>query len=269
MDAAMQLSEQPDIKKLFEVLESHGMKKEQQEVETLVDYIESMESQFTKVLDELKEVRGQLDQISDKGLRATAARFVEGAEQKVQSVIGQVTHIKEKLIHSARAAVETAKERGADALRRAISAMKIPTVLSLMRDFMRDGSQSMTKSAEKLGVINKELKIAGGHLRNAGRALMGKTAKEQSGKVMDKGILIGIQKAFLSFGKVFSDMEQRADRAIRQIERFRDGQERTQPQKKSSVRSELRKIKSEKSARQPRKPRAQEKAQFLIPCGVT
>lgn len=260
MDAVMQLSEQPDIKELFEVLESHGMKKEQQEVETLVDYIESMESQFTKILGELKEVRGQLEQISDKGLRATAARFVEGAEQKVQSVIGQVTQIKEKLIHSAKAAVETAKERGADALRRAVSVMKIPTVLSLMRDFMRDGSQSMTKSAEKLGVINKELKIAGGHLKSAGRALMGKAAEERSGKVMDKGILIGIQKAFLSFGKVFSDMEQRAGRAMRQIERFRDGEERTQSQKKSSVRAELRQIKSEKSARQPRKPRVQEKA---------
>lgn len=47
------LSEQPEIMELFRVLEGNGMTKELQEVDSLVKYLESMESQFGQVLDEL------------------------------------------------------------------------------------------------------------------------------------------------------------------------------------------------------------------------
>ena len=44
MEAAVALREQPEIRELFEVLEGNGLKKERQEVESLVDYLEGMES---------------------------------------------------------------------------------------------------------------------------------------------------------------------------------------------------------------------------------
>ncbi len=40
------------------VLESSGLKEEQQEVETLVDYLKSMENQFSRMLSELREMQG-------------------------------------------------------------------------------------------------------------------------------------------------------------------------------------------------------------------
>ena len=49
MEAAVNLREQPDIKNLLYVLESSGLKEEQQEVETLVDYLESMENQLREM----------------------------------------------------------------------------------------------------------------------------------------------------------------------------------------------------------------------------
>lgn len=58
MEAAVNLREQPDIKNLLYVLESSGLKEEQQEVETLVDYLESMENQFSRMLSELREMQG-------------------------------------------------------------------------------------------------------------------------------------------------------------------------------------------------------------------
>ena len=54
---------QPDILELFQVLESNGMKKELQEVGTLVEYLENMESKFGEVLSELQEVKTQLAQM--------------------------------------------------------------------------------------------------------------------------------------------------------------------------------------------------------------
>lgn len=58
IEAAVNLREQPDIKNLLYVLESSGLKEEQQEVETLVDYLESMENQFSRMLSELREMQG-------------------------------------------------------------------------------------------------------------------------------------------------------------------------------------------------------------------
>lgn len=53
MDAAVNLRQQPDMKELFEILQGSGMKKEQKEVETLVDYLESMGNQFSQMIGEL------------------------------------------------------------------------------------------------------------------------------------------------------------------------------------------------------------------------
>ena len=79
MEAAVALREQPEIRELFQVLEGNGLKKERQEVETIVNYLEGMESQFGQVMKELKEVRGQLEQIQDRGIKATAARLLDSA----------------------------------------------------------------------------------------------------------------------------------------------------------------------------------------------
>ena len=41
--------EQPEIVELFRVLEGNGLKKEQKEAESLVKYLDGMESQFEQV----------------------------------------------------------------------------------------------------------------------------------------------------------------------------------------------------------------------------
>ena len=56
MEAAIALREQPEIREVFEVLEGNGLKKERQEVESLVNYLEGMESQFGEVIKELKDL---------------------------------------------------------------------------------------------------------------------------------------------------------------------------------------------------------------------
>lgn len=56
---------------MINALESSRLKEEQQEVETLVDYLEGMENQFSRMLSELREMQGTLSKIQDKGIQAT------------------------------------------------------------------------------------------------------------------------------------------------------------------------------------------------------
>ena len=249
MEAAVALREQPEIRELFEVLEGNGLKKERQEVETLVNYLEGMESQFGQVIEELKEVRGQLEKIQDKGIKATAARLLDSAEGKVQEIGGQIALVKTNLVRSAKNAVHDFKEKGVDALRKAVSAMKTPSALSLLREGLHSGMESMEKNAAKIGIVGGELSRAAQHTKNAGRALIGRRTKEPVELKGDKGVLAKIQKAFLSFGRSFSAMEKAAEDAQKRMEQFCRGGE-----KKPSVKAELRQIKSGRNESQKIQP---------------
>ena len=249
MEAAAALREQPEIRELFEVLEGNGLKKERQEVETLVNYLEGMESQCGEVIKELKEVRGQLEQIQDRGIKATAARLLDSAEGKVQEIGGQVALVKTNLVRSAKNAVHDFKEKGVDALRKAVSAMKIPSALSLLREGLHSGVESMERNAAKAGIVGGELSRAAQHTKNAGRALIGRRTKEPAGEKGDKGILAKIQRAFLSFGRSFAAMEKAAENAQKRMEQFCRGGE-----KKPSVKAELKQIKSGRKESQKIQP---------------
>ena len=249
MEAAVALREQPEIRELFQVLEGNGLKKERQEVETLVNYLEGMESQFDQVMKELKEVRGQLEQIQDRGIKATAARIQDSAEGKVREIGGQIALVKTNLVQSAKNAVHDYKEKGMDTLRRAVSAMKIPIALSALKESLHSGMESMERNAAKIGIVGGELNKAAQHTKNARRALIGRRTKELAEPKGDKGVLAKIQKAFLSFGRSFAAMEKAAGNAQKRMEQFCRGED-----KKPSVKAELRQIKRGRNESQKIQP---------------
>ena len=249
METAVALREQPEIRELFEVLEGNGLKKERQEVESLVNYLEGMESQLGEVIMELNLLRGNLEHIQDRGIKATAARLLDSAEGKVQEIGGQIALVKTNLVRSAKNAVQEFKEKGVGALRKAVSAMKIPAALSALKESLHSGMESMERNAAKIGIVGGELNRAAQHTKNVGRALVGRRIKELAEPKGDKGIRAKIQKAFLSFGRSFAAMEKAAENAQKRMEQFCRGEG-----KKPSVKAELRQIKSGRSAGQKMQP---------------
>lgn len=248
------LKEQPEIVELFQVLEDSGLTKEFQEVESLVNYLEGMEKQFYKVLGELREVRGQLEQIQDKGIKATATRIVGKVEEKVQEISGKLTLVKENFIRSAGHAVGVFHEKGVDALRKAVSAMKIPSALSLLKEALHSGVESMDKHAAKIAAVSGELHKAVEHTKNVGRALFGRRIQEPEECSKDKGILAKTQMALLSCGSLFSGMEQATEKAMNRMGQF------ASLEKKSSVRAELKRMKGKKNIESCLRNPVQEKA---------
>ena len=132
METAKQtaLMEQPEILELFRVLEGNGLEKEQKEVESLVKYLDGMEIQFGQVLEELRDVKEQLSQIQDSGVKASVLRITEQAGGKVQEAGEKIHTVRKNLIQSAKNAVQTFRGKGKDALRKAVSSMKIPSALA-------------------------------------------------------------------------------------------------------------------------------------------
>lgn len=153
MSAAVNLKEQPDIKEFIYVLESNGLIREQQEVESLVDLLENIGNQFTQMIGELQAVRGELVNMQNKSIRATVSRAVENAEGKTQEILGKIFAIGKNLVCSVKKAVVVFKEKGVDVLRKAVSAMKIPQVLSAIKNLLHNGKERMNGKAEKTQIL--------------------------------------------------------------------------------------------------------------------
>ena len=242
METARQtaLMEQPEIVELFRVLEGNGLTKEQKEVESLVKYLDGMEVQFGQVLEELRDVKEQLSQIQDGGVKASVLRIAEQAQGKVQEVGGQLNTVRKNLIQSAENALQTYKEKGKDALRKAVSSMKIPSALARIQEGIHGAVENMNRQADRMKVLNGELHAAGGHLKNAGRIFLGKEQKKVEPQATDKGIT-KIRKSFLTISGRLSSMEQTTENLRRRLEQFVQKEE-----KKPSVKVELKKLKEEK-----------------------
>lgn len=243
METARQtaLMEQPEIVELFHVLERNGLTKEQKEVESLVKYLDGMESQFGQVLEELRDVKKQLSQIQDNGVKASVLRIAEQAQGKVQEVGGQLNTVRKNLIRSAGNALQTFKEKGKAALQKAVSAMKIPSALARIQEGLHGAAESMNRQADKMEVLSGELHAAGGHIKNAGRIFRGKEQEKVEPQATDRGITAKIRKSFLTISGRISGMEQTTDNMRKRLEQFVRKEE-----KKPSVKGELKKLKEEK-----------------------
>lgn len=71
----------------------------------------------------------------------------------------------------------------------------------------------------------------------------------------DKGILAKIQRVFLSCGRIFAGMEQKADKALQCVEEFCQRAE-----KKPSVKADLKQLKNQKPHQRSIAPEKQEQS---------
>lgn len=248
------LREQPEIKRLFEILVENHLTKEQEQVESLVGYLDSMENQFGQVLSELKQVREQLEQIQDRGIRASVTRLIETSEGKVQEMGHQIAEIKSMMINAAKDAVCKFREKGLGALQKVVAVLKIPEMLSSMRECVCRCAVGMKYQAIKVEKIGREVQEVRVHRKNIGRLILGRAKIKPEMKNSDRGILAKIQRGFLETSNLFSKMEKGALQAEKRIQNFQ-----SRETGKTSVKADLQAIKEKKVVKSTPAPIKQEK----------
>ena len=224
---SISLNVHPQILDLYEVLEKNGLHKQKEDVQSLVGYIESMEYNLSVMMNEIQEMHAEVNLLHDKGIRAKCAKIVTKAEDKILQVGTMVSVAKGKVVESAGAAVKAFKEKGKSALVQAVESMRI---------------QSMRQYAGQIDVIRGELHEVGGHMKNAGRAFLGRPAKQNGILEANKGVLAKLRGVLESCGAAFSKMARGADKLMGKVQRGKEPEEQ-----KQSVKSELRQLKTEHS----------------------
>lgn len=207
MDA---LREQPEISELMDTLDKNDMHKEKAEVESLVDYIGDMEKTLTEMLNEMRDMRQEINLIHNSSVRAKCQNLVQKTEGKIKQGLAVVGRVKDNFIQSAANAVKAFKEKGKDAFAKAVRAMKIPETLDKLTALFLICSKEIKQDAAQLKSMQSELTSAKGHLKNVGSLLVGKSARKLDEIKQDKGLLIRVSKLAEKVGKGFERLAQRA-----------------------------------------------------------
>lgn len=196
-------------------------------------YIDGMEEKLSQMMDEMKAMRLEVEKLHGKGIRTQCAQLVGTAEGKIRQGKAMLFTARTNFVSAAGRMLGTFQEKGRAALRHAVQALRIPSVLSRMGRGFAHSEKSMGQLAVRLDSMREELHQAGGHIKNAGLALTGKEPQESKELSADKGVLAKLRSFVLSCGKVFSEMER--DMALT-VERINGG--------RSSVKTELQGLRS-------------------------
>lgn len=239
MEKDKNLLEQENMKTFLQLLDENGMHDEKLSVQLLAGYVDQMEFQFNTVLEELKNVRQELNTIQDKTLRATATRAVDKVVNKVEEAKGQLMKLKNRIITTVDKAVTGFKERGKSALITAMKSLNVTGLLENIKNGLNHAAQSADHGIDKLTKFGNEVHAVNSHLKNAGRVLTGKDSKDLEPRDADKGALSKIQENLFFSMSAFSHMSQKTDVAINAVKKFEE-----KSNSKKSVKTELQNIKN-------------------------
>lgn len=243
MEEKQTLLGQENMKKFLQLLEENGMGKQKQDIEFLAGYVDQMEFQFNNVLEELQTVRQELTKIQDKTIRATATRVVDKVVNKVENAKGQLMKLKNHIKQTGDKAVSGFKDHGKFALVGAMKSLNVKGILENIKGGLYHATQSADHGIDNLTKLGNEIHAVNAHLKNAGRVMVGKDAKEVLPRNTDKGLLSKVQESLFFSMKACTKMSEKTDNALGTVKKMED-----KVSDRKSVRNDLKTIKNQQQA---------------------
>ena len=237
LQRAAPLKDNDDVKKLLALL-SKVEGDRAKEFSQLIRYVDSMEKRFDQVSAELLQVRGQLNDMQQGPVKKALAAAVTGLENGVQTARGRLAAVKEQIIEGAARAVENVKHAGLTGLNKAVSFLGVKKTLNLLRADLNSSITDAKATISKVEAIGEELRSAGGHLKQAGRATIGKERQEVDASKEGR-FQAGLLAPLRTVRDVMTSIEKTAGAAVGQLEKLERATE-----KKPSVRDNLQALKN-------------------------
>lgn len=145
-----------------------------QDYSTMLWQVDGMTRQLEQALNELQAVKQELSKMQENPVKRTVSRIVQGMEQKIHALQERLSGVKDTIVENAKQVVESIKQTGISALDKTVSFLGIGKALNAMQENLSQTMADTAKSIEKLETIGHELRSVGGHIKNVGRAVIGK-----------------------------------------------------------------------------------------------
>lgn len=232
------LSQQKNIKKFSQLLDENGMSDQKKEFDYLIQYIDQMENQFDTVLEELRSVKQELNTIQDKTFRATANKAVDKVTTKVNEAKNSLIKLKKHVIKTVDKAANDFKKQGKSALTSAIKKLNVKGTVETIKRGLDNATKSMDQNIDHLSKLGDEIHEANSHLKNIGRMVIGKDAKEATPRNTNKGLISKTQESLFFCMSIFAKMSFRTHVVLDILSQLEKNE-----QPKKSVKLELNDIK--------------------------
>jgi len=175
--AAAPLLENEHVKELLSIMEANNVPT----VKDLLDIIGqvgAMEKQLDAAVNELQSMRRDLAeaQAQNHPIKTALQKAVITMQGQVLDLRDKLAELKQNVIDGCKNAVAAFKEKGIFALRSIADFFKLRPGLEALRDNLNKSIKLDERAIAKIEAVSAEYHEAGRHLKNMGRALIGKEA---------------------------------------------------------------------------------------------
>lgn len=228
------LKEYENIQEFFKVLDRNGMANEKSQLEFIINYIDSTEKHLSSILDELQNIRMELETIQKKPIKSAAIKTVDTVTEKVDTARKSIHDTKNFIKDTVNQGLEDFKRTGKMALIKTIFRLDLKELLTKTQNCFDKIQQNTFKSIDTLNMLNKEIKTAHFHYYNIGRILVGKEPAEIQKKNNDKGVITLAQKGLYRITEKISILSARTQDGLLKL----DGYEQKLVNELSSMKGE-------------------------------
>lgn len=229
---------------MFRLLDQNGMTAEKKQVLQMADYIDDMESKMEMVMKNLKEMREQISEIENQGIRTKAEQIVVKVSERAEETGKWLGILKKTFLEKVGQAVRAGKEKSREALAGMVNTIHLPGMTVRVQHLLQRVIASVDQGIGKLGDMAEEMHEAKRHFENAGRALIGKKADKTKSRDPERGLVFETQRLMFQSMAILQNMEKKTGDFLERMEhlKVREDEPRT------SVRETIRELKSDRSS---------------------
>ncbi len=171
------LMENEHVKELLAIMEANHMPAVK-DLYAVLDQVGAMERQLDAAVNELKTMRWELAAMREEShpLKTALQNAVKALEKNIAAMRERLDEVKQNMIEGCKNAVAAFKEKGLSVLRDVAAFFKIRPGLEAVRDNLTKSIRLDEAAMAKIEAVSAEYHEAGKHLKNMGRALIGKEA---------------------------------------------------------------------------------------------
>lgn len=263
-------TEMPNVEELLKILLDVNLEQNRQTVHLLMNYMNDIEENFFSVLEELDTVKAQLAQVQQtpqtKEVRHTLADLMQNLQEQANHLQEQIHSMKTRLNEKAAQLVQNFKDQGVTALNHVCEFLGVKENLTQMRESLLQSAKEMQGSMDKIDQVAGELRAATTHVKNVGRAIVGKEAQEVE-QPKEGGFFYQMKRPYRAMqdfclknaGKIEKDIH-KIENLEQRVEKIADGKKAAgveklpDKQEKSSIMEKLQSMKEKQAGQQKTAP---------------
>lgn len=226
--ADIPLLKNEDVQELLAILSKHDMPSAQ-DLLAVVNQIDTMGKQLSVAVNELTAMRRELAEAQKQShpVKDALKNAVKAMEKQVASLRERLAALKQNVVEGCKQAVAAFKEKGVAALDNTARFLHIRPGLEAMSRELDTAIREDDAAIAKIEAISTEYHNAGLHIKNMGRALLGKEVAQEAKAPGKLAALVSLP--FRNERNAFAAMRKGAGNALSRLARLEQAAERSRP----------------------------------------